>query len=207
MEKQISHLLSVKKPDLEPIIQMCLDHGHFRDELVENLTEKNETLRYNSFQVLNAIAEAKPDLLYSYWDNFVNYLKSEKVLQVLVGIELVSRLIAADTENRFAEIENYYFNIINHKNVIPVRYLMLNCWRIGKARPEYIPRISDLVFSIDELNQEHKGLLKGDGILAFEQLWDKLDNQEEVLEFVKNQLDSESPKTIKEAKRFLKKKG
>jgi len=204
MEKQLSHLLAIKKPDLEPIIKMCLDHGPFRDELVDNLAEKNETLRYNSFLVLNSIAESQPGLLYHYWDTFVYYLKSEKVLQVLVGIELISRLIAADTDNRFEEIADYYFDIINRPNVIPIRYLILNCWRIGKSRPQYILQIRNLIFSIDGINQEHKGLLKGDGILAFAQLWDQLKDKQEIIDFVKDQLDSESPKTIKEAKKFLK---
>ena len=84
---------------------------------------------------------------------------------------------------------------------------MLNCWRIGKARPQYIPQIRNLIFSIDGINQEHKGLLKGDGILAFAQLWKLIDEKEEIIQFVKDQLDSESPKTIKEAKKFLKEKG
>jgi hypothetical protein len=207
MEKHLSHLLNVKKPDLEPIKKMCLDHSHFRDELVDYLAEKNETLRYNSFLVLNSLAEEKPGLLYPYWDTFVKYLKSEKVLQVLVGIELISRLVSADTKNLFEKVADDYFNLINHPNVIPIRYLMLNCWRIGKARPEYIPRIRDLVFSIDVINQEHKGLLKGDGIIAFAQLWNLMENKEEIIAFVKDQLDSESPKTIKEAKKFLKEKG
>ena len=204
MEKQLSHLLGIKKPDLEPIKKMCLDHAPFRDELVDNLAEKNETLRYNSFLVLNAIAEDQPELLYSYWDTFVVYLKSEKVLQVLAGIELVSRLTAADTENRFEDIADDYFDLIHHPNVIPVRYLLLNCWRIGLSRTQYIPRIKNLIFSIDGINQEHIGLLKGDGIIAFSKLWELIEDKEKIIEFVKEQLDSDSPKTIKEAKRFLK---
>ncbi len=206
MEKQLIHLLAIKKPDLDPIRMMCLDHGPFRDELVENLASKNETLRYNSFLILNSIAEEQPKLLYQYWDTFVNYLKSEKVLQVLAGIELVSRLLPADSENRFHDIEDYYFSLINHPNIIPIRYLMLNCWRVGKSRPEYIPRIRNLIFSIDGINQEHKGLLKGDGILAFTELWDLINEKEEIIEFVKDQLSSDSPKTVKEAKKFLKEK-
>lgn len=72
------------------------------------------------------------------------------------------------------------------------------------SRTQYIPRIKNLVFSIDGINQEHKGLLKGDGIIAFSKLWELIEDKEEIIEFVKEQLDSDSPKTIKEAKRFLK---
>ena len=207
MDKQISHLLSIKNTELGPIKQMCLDSRLLCDELVDNLREKNETLRYNSFLVLNAIAEEKPEILYPYWDTFLHYLKSEKVLQILTGIELISRLVAADAANRFEEIAEDYFNLVNHRNVIPVRYILLNCWRIGTERPRYVPRIKKLILSIDGLNQEHKGLLKGDGIIAFSRLWDHIEDRQEIVEFVKNQLESESPKTVKEAKKFLREKG
>ena len=186
---------------------MCLDSRQLCDELVDNLGEKNETLRYNSFLVLNTIAEEKPEILYPYWDTFLRFMKSEKVLHILAGIELISRLVAADTANRFEEIADDYFNLVNHPNVIPVRYILLNCWRIGIERPQYVPKIKTLILSIDGLNQEHKGLLKGDGIIAFSRLWDLVEDKQEIVEFVKNQLDSESPKTIKEAKRFLREKG
>jgi hypothetical protein len=89
--------------------------------------------------------------------------------------------------------------------VIPVRYLLLNIWRVGKARPSYIPEIKEILFSIDKINQEHKGLLKGDALLAFAELWDLLDHdtKKEVMSFAKKLVDSDSPKTRKEAKKFL----
>jgi hypothetical protein len=207
MEKQLNHLLIIKNPDLEAIKKLCQDHRPFLDELVDNLTEKKETIRYNSVKVLTSIAEEKPELLYPYWEVFEDQLHSMNTFHILTGIILISRVISADRENHFKVIENDFFDLINHKNVIPVRYLLLDIWRIGKSRPEYIPRINEILFSIDGLNQEHKGLLKGDALLAFVELWDILDSgaKKKVTEFARGLLKSESPKTRKEANKFIRK--
>ena len=184
---------------------MCSDHKPFLDELIDNLKEKNETIRYNSVRILTRIAEEQPEKIYPYWNTIKEQLYSKNIIPVLSGIILISRLIKVDKNNYFRSIENNFFNLIEHKNVIPVRYLLLDIWRIGKARPQYIPRIEEILFSIDGLNQEHKGLLKGDALLAFAELWDLLDQntKAKVIEFAKGLHNSESPKTIKEAKKFL----
>ncbi len=205
MEKQLYHLLINKNPDLEAIRKMCLDHKPFLDELVGNLTEKKETIRYNSVKILTSIAEEKPEKMYPYWNLFRDQLYSQNTYHILTAIVLISRLIAVDQKDLFSELKDDFFNLMYHENVIPVRYLLLNIWRVGKARHEYIPRISEILFSVDKINQEHKGLLKGDALLAFTELWDLLDQDKkiEVMNFAKNQVKSDSPKTRKEAKKFL----
>jgi hypothetical protein len=209
MDKQLHHLLINKNPDLEEITKLCQDHRPFLDELIDNLTEKKETIRYNSVRVLTRIAEGKPEVLYPYWNVFENQLHSVNIFHILTGIILISRVIVADKENHFKSIGDDFFNLINHKNVIPVRYLLLDIWRVGKARPDYIPRIREILFSIDAINHEHKGLLKGDALLAFAELWDLLNpgTKKKVVDFAKGLLKSESPKTQKEARRFLEKHG
>lgn len=205
MEKQLYHLLINKNPDLEAIKKMCLDHQPFLEELIDNLTEKKETIRYNSVKILTIIAEDKPDRIYPYWNHFRKQLYSQNTYHILTALILIPRLVVADHKNLFAGLDDDFFNFMYHENVIPVRYLLLNIWRVGRARPEYIPRISEILFSIDKINHEHKGLLKGDALLAFAELWDLLDQdkKKEVMNFVKELVKSDSPKTRKEAKKFL----
>jgi hypothetical protein len=207
MEKQLHHLLNNKNLNLDELKKLCRDHKPFLDELIDNLKEKNETIRYNSVRILTRIAEEEPDKIYPYWNILKEHLYSKNIIPLLTGIILISRIIVVDKHDYFKSIEDDFFNLINHKNVIPVRYLLLDIWRIGKARPEYIPRIREILFSIDGINQEHKGLLKGDALLAFAELWDLLNpgTKKKVVDFAKDLLKSESPKTKKEAKNFLKK--
>ncbi len=205
--KQLTHILTNKNPDINELCKICRDHRPFLDELADNLKEKNETIRYNSVRILSGIAEEQPEKIYPYWNDLKEQLYSKNIIPLLSGIVLISRLIRADSNNYFRSIEDDFFNLFEHKNVIPVRYLLLDIWRVGKARPEYIPRIVEILFSIDGLNQEHKGLLKGDALLSFTELWELLDQDTrvKVVEFAKGLLNSESPKTKKEARKFLQK--
>ena len=209
MEKQLHNLLINKNPDLEEIMKMCLDHQPFLNELVDNLTEKKETIRYNSVKILTRIAEERPEKIYPFWNVLKEQLYSINIYHILTAIILISRIIVADKDNNFNYIEDDYFNMINHKNVIPARYLILNIWRIGKARPEFISKIKDILFSLDRSHHKHIGLLKGDAILAFIELWDLMSEKDkaEVKSFVRKLTDSESPKTRKEARKFLEKYG
>jgi len=205
MEKQLYHLLINKDPDLEGIKKMCLDHKPFLEELISNLTEKKETIRYNSVKILTGIAEEQPEKIYPYWNHFSKQLYSQNTYHILTALILIPRLVIADHNNLFEQLDDDFFNFMYHENVIPVRYLLLNIWRVGKARPEYIPRIREILFSVDKIKHEHKGLLKGDALLAFAELWDLLDQgtKKEVVNFAKELLNSDSPKTKKEAKKFL----
>lgn len=207
MEKQLTHILTNKNPDIDELGKICIDHNPFLDELIDNLKEKNETIRYNSVRILTRIAEEQPEKIYPYWNVLKEQLYSKNVIPLLSGIILISRLVRVDRNNYFRLIEDDYFNLFDHKNLIPVRYLLLDIWRVGKARPEYIPRIVEILFSIDGLTQEHKGLLKGDALLSFIELWDLIDQEtrSKVVEFAKGLLNSESPKTKKEARKFLQK--
>jgi len=69
---------------------------------------------------------------------------------------------------------------------------------IRKLCQDHRPFLDELVY---------KGLLKGDALLAFVELWDLLNpaTKKKVVNFAKDLLKSESPKTKKEAKNFLKK--
>jgi hypothetical protein len=50
-------------------------------------------------------------------------------------------------------------------------------------------------------------LIKGHAIEAFDDYFEEAENQPEILEFVKKQLQSKSPKTRKLARKFLKRWG
>jgi hypothetical protein len=54
--------------------------------------------------------------------------------------------------------------------------------------------------------QRHKDLVKASAIEAFEAYFEKSKDQARIIEFVKAQLNCESPKTRDKAKAFLKKR-
>jgi len=61
------------------------------------------------------------------------------------------------------------------------------------------------LLNIDNASQKHKDLLKGDAIEAFDQYFKEAENKKTILEFAREQLNCESPRTRKKAKEFLEK--
>ena len=91
--------------------------------------------------------------------------------------------------------------------MIVAGHLAANSGKIAKAKPELQVKITNKLLNIDKTNQKHKDLVKAGAIEAFDKYFEEAKNKNKILEFVKDQLNSKSPKTRKTAKEFLKKWG
>ena len=175
-------------------------------ELLEALKSKDDTERYNSFEVLLRLSEEQPDLLYPRWDFLVDMLDSDNAYWKLIAVRLIANLTRADTENRFEQIFDKYYNLLND-SVIVAGHITANSGKIARAKPELQAEITDRLLDIDETGQKHKDLIKAGAIDSFSEYFEESGDKEKIIGFVKQQLDCESPKTRKKAKEFLKKWG
>jgi len=80
-----------------------------------------------------------------------------------------------------------------------------NSGKIALTKPELETEITNRLLNIDGTVQRHKDLVKASAIEAFDAYFEKSKDQERIIEFVKAQLNCESPKTRKMAAAFLKK--
>jgi hypothetical protein len=151
------------------------------------------------------VSDEHPELIYSYWETFVELLRSENTYFKLRGANLIAAIIGADTENRFEQVFDQYYDLLDDKSVITASYIAGNSARIARAKPGLQSRITSRLLSIDETHHppERRDLIKGFAVEAFGQYFEESDHKEEILEFVTAQLESKSPKTRKMAKAFL----
>ena len=98
--------LNNKKLDIETAAKIALKDKKLREELLENLWSKNETLRYNSHKILFAVTEQKPELLYPKFDDLVKFLDSDNTYHKLSAVLLLGNLTKADKDNKFEKIFN-----------------------------------------------------------------------------------------------------
>jgi hypothetical protein len=81
----------------------------------------------------------------------------------------------------------------------------LNTGKIVKAKPNLQVRITEILLSIDKVHQgKQTELMKAHAITAFNDYFDEAVDKEKIIEFVKKSLESDSPKTRRVAKDFLK---
>jgi sulfur relay (sulfurtransferase) DsrC/TusE family protein len=84
-------------------------------------------------------------------------------------------------------------------------HLALNCGKIAKMKPEFEPQITTKLLKIDSTSHstEHKELIKSYIIEAFYSYFHQSLLKREIINFIREQINSDSNKTRKIAKKIL----
>ena len=203
---QFQKKITASEPDLKALASLILKDPDVLNKALDNLTQKNETIRYNTYRAIKTITETDPGCFYPHWDFFVSQLESRNTYHILVGLHILADLTAADPGNRFVKLFDRYYDLLNHKSMIVVSHVCLASGRIMTHKPGLIAMIEDKMLNIDRFikEQKHKDLIKGAVLEAFTEAKVLTGRKEEIKEFARSLLDSsESPKSRKLAIKYL----
>ncbi len=200
-------LASEKEPDLEDAIAAAMTERAFRQQLLDSLTSKNDTLRYNCFKVLQEASARNPAEFYPLWDDLVPLLDSSNAYHRSVAVRLLANLTRADSDCRFESLMGHYFELLDDAKIMTARYLVGAVSTIVESQPHLIPHITARLLAVDETHhaEGRKDLLKGDIVEALDAFFAQVPDRAKVLSFVEAQLRSPSPRTRKAARAFLEK--
>jgi hypothetical protein len=173
--------------------------------LLQQILSREDKIRYTSFMALMFVCEEHSDLLYPHWDHFVSLLDRENTHSKYIGVYLVANLAAIDRDGKFERIFDKYYGLLDDQSIIPAAHVARNSSKIVKAKPDLESKITDRLLRIDETRHKpsHNELIKADVIAAFDGYFETAKDKDEIVEFVKQQVGSKSPKTRKCAKEFL----
>jgi len=189
----------------EALAQLALKDAKVLQEALDGILSKNDLIRQNSFQTLNALSEQHPEALYDKWDFFANLICKGNSFHKYIAIYIIADLTKADAENKFEKLFDAYYGLLGDKTIIPVVHVAVNSGKIALAKPQLQAEITNRLLNIDHTVQRHKDLVKASAIESFDAYFEKSKDQARIIEFVKAQLNCESPKTRKTAQAFLKK--
>ena len=196
--------LNSENINVENLVQKALNDNKVLSELLEGILSKDDTLRYNSFNVLLLISEKYSEVLYPKWEFFADMITSDNSYRKLIAVRLIANLVRIDKENKFEKIFNKYYSILDGEKTMTAAHLAANSGKIAKAKPQLRPKITSRLLNIDKTHRgKQKELIKGYAMEAFDGYFQEAENQSEIIEFVKKQLNSNSPKTRKIAEKFL----
>jgi hypothetical protein len=197
--------LKEKDADTNKIAQKALKDPSLLSGLLEALTAKDDTIRFNSFQSFLWLSDTYPEKVYPHWDTFAQLLTSKNAYHKYIGIYILASLVQHDTEQKFESLFDTYFGLLEDKSVIPPSHVAKNAGKIVKAYPHLQEEITRRLLAIDTIHHEagRKALIKGYIIQAFDDYFEMITDTHKIMEFVKEQLDSESPRTRKAAQEFL----
>jgi hypothetical protein len=198
--------MAVAKNEIEEIAKKAMKDKILLAELLEGLSleNKNEKKRHLSFQVLNIISEENPEVLYKEWDFFVGLLDNHAFCQ-FPAIYLIANLTKIDKGNKFEKIFEKYFNLLANPAVSIASHASLNAGKIANYKPKLQNRITKILLGIDMIypNPDRVDLVKSYVIDGLGLYFKNAKQRNEIIEFVKKQLNSKSSKTKKIAKQFL----
>jgi hypothetical protein len=199
-----SYNLEDKMIDINKLSKDALSDESLFKELLSGVKSKDNTIRSNSFRTLQLISEEEPEFLYPYWDYFYQMLESKNNYHKYIAIYILANLTVVDDENKFNEIFDEYFKIIGGDKVMNASHVAANSPTIYKNKPELRSKIIEILLNTDTIhNGKQKELVKAYAIEALRKIYPDAPDKYEIMEFVKEQLNSSSPKTRDMASCFL----
>lgn len=196
--------LNVKDLDVEKLASDALSNGKLLKILMNEIQSKNNTVRANAFNTLMILSEDNGELLYPHWDHFQEMLKSSNNYHKYIAVYLLASLTSVDIENRFKNVFDDYYKILEGEKLMTASHVVLNSSRIISNKPELKSKIIEKLLNTDELHKgKQKELIKAYVIDAFENIDIEEEDMERIDNFVKLQLDSSSPKTRNAARHYL----
>ncbi len=177
--------------------------------LIAGLFSKDLDAKQRSFQSLHLLARTSPGRLYPrYWDEIAAFLDSPSVDAKYIAIYLLAGLAAADTEDRFDDIFNKYFSLLDDNTLIAPTHVALNAAAVFKAKPDLREDIVKLLVSTDRTHHtpSRKALIAAYAIESLDKVFDDIEDKASVLDFARFYLTAPRPKARKIAKDFLKRR-
>jgi hypothetical protein len=201
--------LSQKGINVEAVAAKALEDEQVLQALLDGISpvSKKNAIRSNSYEALMCLAGDHPTVLFPHWGYFVELLDSDNKFSAYCAVHLVAALAQADVEGRFEIIFDAFYNLLDDESVMIAGHVAGLSGKIAGAKPDLQLRITEKLLSINatHFEQGHKDMLKSYIIESFDVYFEEANDQETIIEFVRQQLDCSSPKTRKVAKRFLKK--
>jgi len=176
-------------------------------EALDGIMSKKDEVRSISFKILNRVSEEEPDVLYPEWDYLADLLDSDNHYHRYISINLLANLAKVDVKNKFEKIFDKFFANIDGERTMVAGQAAWKSGKIAKVKPNLQTKITNRLLNIDKTHQgEQIELIKAYVIEAFNEYFEESSEKNRILDFVKAQLESKSPKTRKAAKEFLKNK-
>jgi len=201
--------LGKKEIKAEDIAKNVIKDLGLLPEIFNGISSENPRIRFKSAKILRVISEKNPEMLYSKMDFFINLLDNENRILKWNAIDVIGNLTPIGSKNNFDEIFKKYYSFLSAESMITIAHVVDNSGKIAKAKPHLTEKITSELLKIEKfptnqhLTQECKDILLGKAILAFGMYFDQIENKDNVISFVKRQLNNTRNATKVKAEKFL----
>jgi hypothetical protein len=216
-----------KNNDFSQLTEALLDKSMTKEELLSKVKQdfslisfllsgvgsSKAAVRYGCAKVLMDLSEEHPEKLYPYFDSFIDLLDSKYRILTWNAFAIIANLTRVDTDNKFDAIFDKYYSFLENDYMVTVANVVGNSGKIALAKPYLISNITDELLKVQDvstgphLTEECKRVIAQHAIKTLDLFFDRIDQKERVISFVKMHLDSPRKKLRTAAENFLKKWG
>ncbi len=206
---QIIEQIANKDFDVNAFAQLAIKNEPVRNEIVRQMLMNPAIMvYYHCYDVVDKASRERPELFYSYWSEIAQLLHHKNSYHRDFALEIIGNLTRVDPENRFAEIKDEYFSIVNDEKFMTGNCCVKNLLKIYRHKPEQREPIIEILLDIDQrcdYTEKQKGVLKADVLDIFDEIYADVPEQNGINKFIRTEANCISPKTRKKAKELVKK--
>lgn len=200
------------KPDVITLVQEIKVNPQLIPVYLDIIRQEPGSAKFLAEKVLRSVSEVYPDLLYPYFFDLAAFLDTANSFIKWGSIITLSNLLESDCDEKFLEIFDHYFSLLNSPTMITAANVVGNAWKIVKRYPEREPDITkrlllvtnNTYFAKGKPSPECKNVLYGHMIDCFDRYFPESQSQPEILDFVYSQQDNPRPKVARAAQLFIK---
>lgn len=200
--------MSVKGFDKEKVVAQVLADTKLIEVLFEGIATKRATVKYGSEKVLRAISEVKPEILYPYFDKFVEMMSSGNSVLKWGAIMIIANLTVVDYESKFDDIFDKYYQPVKGPILITASNIISSSPIIALEKPYLAEKITKEILVVEKAKYktpECKNIAIGHAIDAFAQFIEIVQDKKIIVNFVKRHVNNNRESVKKSATKFLRK--
>jgi hypothetical protein len=194
---------NIHPDDLAEMVKKNLD---LLPEIFEGVSSQNKRIKNGTAKILRTLSEEYPEKLYPRFDFFVEHMNGDDTILKWLAIDTIANMAGVDNKNKIDKILKKYYEFLSDESMITAGHAVESLAKIAYAKPEYQDEITSQLFRVKTIrrNSECRNILLGKVILGFEGYIDQIEDQDEVISFVKRELKNSRKATKKKAEKFLK---
>jgi hypothetical protein len=104
--------------------------------LIQALNEKDDTIRYNAFLLLQSNSRESP-FVYEYWSDLEKKLENSNSYQRSLGVMLIAENVKWDKDGKFSKTISKYLSCCNDEKFITARQTIQGLEAIVKATDRF----------------------------------------------------------------------
>ncbi len=210
-ETNILQQIEKKVYTKEQLAEKIKNNYDLLPEIIKGVSSPKANIRYGCGNVLKLLSEENPEKIYPHIDFFIELLDSKYRILTWIAMAIIANLTEVDTDNKFDKIFDKYYSFLNDGYMVTVANVVAKSGQIAKAKPHLTDKITNVLLNVEKikktphLTSECRNVIIEHAITSFDMYYDQIRNKDEVLSFVKRQLNNSRNTAKRKAEIFLEK--